>query len=94
MNRCIRREATSRLRELPFAARAVVALGVEPGNGHVDEALEEVALLGRRVPPLVLELLVRLEVGAGSDEYEARLEAHALVTRRSYPATIDIRGEC
>ena len=31
----------------PLAAVAVSALGVEPGDGDVDEALEEVALVGR-----------------------------------------------
>ena len=42
------------LRELALRSRPVAAAGVVPGDGHVDEALEEVALLGRRLAPLLL----------------------------------------
>jgi hypothetical protein len=46
---------------LPFAADAVAAPGLVPGDREVDEPLEEVALLGRRGAPRVLELLVGRE---------------------------------
>ena len=57
-----RREPPLRLRQLALAAGAVAAAGLVPGDGHMDEALEEVLLrrLGRA--PRVLERLVRLEV--------------------------------
>ena len=63
-------EAAGGLRELPLAARTVPAAGVVPGDGDVDEALEEVLLrrLGR--PPRLLQLLVRLEVVAAPDQIE------------------------
>jgi hypothetical protein len=56
------------LLELSLAPVAVVALGMEPGNGDVDESLQEVALGGRRRAPLALELFVRLEVGALAEQ--------------------------
>jgi hypothetical protein len=42
----------------------------------VDEPLEEVALLGRRRSPLVLERLVRVEERLRTDELQAAFEAH------------------
>ncbi len=44
----------------------------------MDEPLQEVALLGRRLPPLVLELLVRGEELAGGDQLETAVESHAI----------------
>jgi hypothetical protein len=54
-------EAAGGLLQLPFAADAVAAPGLVPGDREVDEPLEEVALLGRRGAPRVLELLVGRE---------------------------------
>jgi hypothetical protein len=76
----IRTEPARRLRELTLAAPRIPAAGVKPGYGDVDEPLEEVALLRRRLAPLVLELLVGLEVGAVADQLEAALEGHVSVT--------------
>ena len=42
----------------------------------MDEPLEEIALVRRRLAPLVLELLVRLEVGARADQLEAGFKTH------------------
>jgi hypothetical protein len=77
MTRAVRPEPTHRLVELTLAAGAVPASCVVPGHRHVDEALEEIALLGRRFPPLLLELLVSLEVLAGVDQLQPLGEAHA-----------------
>jgi hypothetical protein len=41
----------------------------------VDEALQEVALLGRRGAPRALELLVRGEVLAAADQLDAALKS-------------------
>ena len=71
MARPVAAEAPLRLHELPLAAVPVAAFGVEPGDGDVDEPLEEVALAGRRRAPLVLELLVRLEVRALADQLQS-----------------------
>jgi CheY-like chemotaxis protein len=49
----------------------------------MHEPLEEVALPLGCVPPLVLELLVRLEVRAGADQLESFGEPHALDYRRA-----------
>ena len=64
----VRAQATRRLLELALAPGSVSATRVQPGDRDVHEPLQEVALGGRRVAPLVLELLVRLEVLAGPDE--------------------------
>jgi hypothetical protein len=63
-------ETASRLDELPLAPWAVPAARVVPGDRDMDETLEEVLL--RRVgrPPGLLELLVRLEVLAASDQLD------------------------
>jgi hypothetical protein len=63
-------EATGGLLELALAADAVPAASLVPGDGDVDEPLEEVALgrLGRT--PFVLEDLVRVVVPAVPDELE------------------------
>ena len=54
-------ESPRGLLELPLAPNTVPAPGLVPGDRDVDETLEEVALLGRRRPPGVLERLVRGE---------------------------------
>lgn len=76
MRRCVGREPASRLRELPLATRPVAAAGVVPGDRDMDEALEEVPLLVRRLTPFVLELLVRVEVRSVADQLESSLQAH------------------
>ena len=76
MLRCVRTESPRRLLELALASRAVLALRVEPGDGHVHETLEEVTLLGRRCTPLVLELLVGVEVPALADQLKPSTKAH------------------
>ena len=76
VNRAVSVEPPFRLRELPFAAGPVPALGVVPGDRDVDEPLEEVALVPGRRAPLVLELLVRVEVLARADELDAACERH------------------
>ena len=65
-----RLEAAHSLRELPLAAWPVPAPGVVPGDGDVDEALEEVFLrrLGRT--PSLLQIFMRLEVLAAADQIE------------------------
>ncbi len=75
MSRCIRREPPRGLLELPRAARAVAPAGLVPGNGDVDEPLEEVTLARLGCPPLVLELLVRSEELAAADQLNPALEA-------------------
>ena len=66
-----RLESAQRLCELPLGADLAPAPGLVPGNGDVHETLEEVALLGGRGTPRVLELLVRGEVLAGADQLDA-----------------------
>ena len=56
------------LRELPLGADPASAPGLVPRHRDMHQALEEVALFGRRRAPRILELLVRGEVLAGSDE--------------------------
>jgi hypothetical protein len=63
-------EPPLRLRELPFAACAVTATRLVPGDRYVDEALEEVFLGGIGRSPDVLEGLVRLEVLAAAHLFE------------------------
>jgi len=80
MRRRERTEAALRLVELALAADAVATAGLVPGDHDVDEALEEVALVGGSRTPRVLERLVRLEVAAGAGELDAggeRLFDHA-----------------
>ncbi len=76
MCRRIAPQPSRRLLELALAAGAVAAFRVEPRDGHVNESLQEVPLLGRRISPLVLELLVRLEVLTAANQLQAALEAH------------------
>jgi hypothetical protein len=72
----IRAEPARRLLELALAPRAVLALGVQPGDGDVHETLEEVALLARGDPPLVLEFLVGVEVPSLADQLKSPTKAH------------------
>src|SRR5262245_583971 len=72
----VRPEPPRRLVELTLAAGSVPALSVQPGDGDVDESLQEVALVRGRGPPLVLEFLVRIEVAPGADELQPSLETH------------------
>ena len=59
-------EPPPRLRELALAAAAVPTPGLVPGDGDVDEPLEEVALLLCSLTPDVLDDLVRGVVLAAS----------------------------
>jgi len=52
----------------------VPALRLVPGDGDVDETLEEVSLLGRRRAPRVLERLVRGEELAAPNQLEPARE--------------------
>ena len=72
-------EAAPCLLELPLATGPVLPPRVVPGDGHVDEALEEVALWWGRLSPLVFELLVRLEVRTGPNQLQPSLEAHSAI---------------
>ena len=74
MLRRVGAEPSRRLLELPLAADAVPAPGLVPGDRDVDETLEEVALLGRRCPPGVLERLVRGEELAAPNQLEPARE--------------------
>jgi hypothetical protein len=69
-------QATLRFHELTLAAVAVSALRMQPGDGDVHQALQEVPFSVRGRAPLVLELLVRLEVRAVPDQLESLLQAH------------------
>jgi hypothetical protein len=63
-----------RLLELALAPDAVPSARLVPGDRDVDKPLEEVALLGRRRAPGVLENLVRREELARADQVEAARE--------------------
>jgi len=67
-------EAPCRLLQLPLAADSVAPAGLVPRDSHVHEALVEVALLGGRGAPGVLELLVSGEELAAADQVEPLLE--------------------
>jgi hypothetical protein len=78
-----RRQPSGGLRELALAADAVPTPGLVPGDGHVDEALEEVLLRGVGGAPGQLELLVRGEELAVADQLEPALEI--AIRRRRRP---------
>jgi hypothetical protein len=62
-----RSEPPHRLRQLPLGADLAAASGLVPGNRDVHQTLKEVALLGGRRAPGILELFVRGEVLPGPD---------------------------
>lgn len=64
------------LLELALAADPVAAARLIPGDRHVDESLQEVALGRRGGAPRSLEMLVRREVLAGDDQLQPALVAH------------------
>jgi CheY-like chemotaxis protein len=74
MGGCKRPEPPCSLLELALTADTPPAPGLVPGDREVDEALEEIALLGLGRAPGELELLVRLEVAAFPDQPQAALE--------------------
>ena len=82
MVRRVGAEPARRFLELALAAGTPTAPGLVPGDGDVDEPLQEVPLLRRRLAPLVLELLVRGEELAGGDQLQAFVESH------------EVRGRC
>jgi hypothetical protein len=74
MPRRVGRQTADRLRQLSLHPDVPAAPRLVPRDGDVDESLQEVAFPGRRRPPGVLELLVRLEVPAGANQLEAALK--------------------
>jgi hypothetical protein len=76
MGRRVRPEPAARLRELAFAADPISATRLVPGDRHVDEPLEEVALGGRRCAPGDLEILVGCEVLARPNQLQTTFVAH------------------
>lgn len=77
VRRRVGREAPQCLLQLTLGARPVAVRSVVPGDRHVDETLEEVALGPGRLAPLVLERLVCVEPALRPHELETPLEAHA-----------------
>jgi hypothetical protein len=67
----VRAQPTVRLLELALHPDAPPALGLVPRDRDVNEPLQEVAFLGRRRAPCILELLVRGEVLAAPDQVDA-----------------------
>jgi len=84
--RPVRPEPARGFLELALAPRPVAPARVVPGDGDVDESLEEIALGRRCVEPLLLELLVGFEVRLRADQVESAPEAHC--------AIIGVREEC
>jgi hypothetical protein len=64
-------QAACGLLQLPLAADPVPAAGLVPSDRDVDEALEEVTLVGTRGSPGVFELLVGGEELASANQVEA-----------------------
>ena len=69
-----RREPPRRLLELAPRGDRPPAARLVPGDGDVDEPLEEISLLRSRRAPRLLELLVRLEVATGANLLQSALE--------------------
>jgi len=69
------RQPADRLLELALGSDSPTAAGLVPDDRHVNEALEEVAFGRRRRTPGELELLVRGEVLACTDELNSLEEA-------------------
>jgi hypothetical protein len=61
------------LRQLSLGPDLAAASGLIPRNRHVHQTLEEVALLGRSRAPGILELLVRGEVLARTNQFHPSL---------------------
>jgi hypothetical protein len=74
MSRFVGREPSDCFCELSFHSDLPSAARLVPGDGDVDEALEEIALLRGRRAPRILELLVRCEVLARADQRYALLK--------------------
>jgi hypothetical protein len=70
----VRTEPARSLLELALASDPVAAAGLVPGDGDVDEPLEEVPLPRFSRTPGDLELLVSLEVSPGTDQGEPALK--------------------
>ena len=68
----VRLQPAQCLRELPLGADPASTPGLVPSNRDVHETLEEVALLGGRGPPRILQLLVSGEVFACANQLDAR----------------------
>jgi hypothetical protein len=81
MNWRVRGEPARRLLELPLISGPISAAGVMPGDGHVDQALKEVALGCLGGAPEIFQHLVGLEVPAAVDQLEPALELVALKGR-------------
>ncbi len=71
MLRRVAPEPARGLLQLTLATDPVAASGLVPGDGHMDEPLVEVAFLGRRRAPRVLEFLVGGEELAAADQIQA-----------------------
>ena len=74
MRRGVGREPAARLLELTFAADSLTAPGLVPGDGDVDETLEEVTLGRLGGAPRVFQLLVGGKELAGPNQLQAALE--------------------
>jgi hypothetical protein len=74
VRRRVRPEAARGFLELPPAADTSAPPRLVPGDGDVDEALEEVALLRLGSAPGGFQLFMRLEVVRRPDQLEAALE--------------------
>ncbi|MFY9578142.1 MAG: hypothetical protein WAQ33_02350, partial [Gaiellaceae bacterium] len=70
----VRLETADRFRQLPLGPDPSAAPRLVPRDRNVHEALQEVALLGRRGTPRVLQLLVCSEVLAGPDQLQTRFK--------------------
>jgi hypothetical protein len=71
VRRRVRLETADRFCQLPLGPDSSAAPRLVPRDRDVHEALQEVALLGRRRTPGVLQLLVRREVLARLDQLQA-----------------------
>ena len=67
------------LHELALAPWPPPTPGLVPRDSDVNEPLQEIALRRRRLPPLVLELLVRGEELPRGDQLEASFESHVVM---------------
>jgi hypothetical protein len=74
VSRRIRSKPPSRFLELALAADVVAPPSLVPGDGHVHEALKEVAFRRLSGAPGIFQLLVGREELAGADQLEAALE--------------------